>query len=94
VVAIGTTVVRVLETMGVADGRVTAAEGETELYVTPGYPFKVVDLLITNFHLPGTTLIVLLAAFMGPGWRKAYGTALTRGYRFLSFGDAMLASRA
>jgi S-adenosylmethionine:tRNA ribosyltransferase-isomerase len=49
----------------------------------------VVDALITNFHMPSSTLLVLLAAFMGPGWREIYETALTRGYRFLSFGDAM-----
>jgi S-adenosylmethionine:tRNA ribosyltransferase-isomerase len=54
----------------------------------------VVDLLVTNFHVPGSTLVVLVAAFMGPAWRAAYSTALARGYRFLSFGDAMLAERA
>jgi S-adenosylmethionine:tRNA ribosyltransferase-isomerase len=54
----------------------------------------VVDLLLTNFHAPGTTLVVLLAAFMGPRWRDIYSLALDRGYRFLSFGDSMLAERA
>jgi S-adenosylmethionine:tRNA ribosyltransferase-isomerase len=57
-------------------------------------PVTVVDLLVTNFHLPGSTLLVLLEGFMGPAWREAYETALARGYRFLSFGDAMLAARA
>ncbi|HEY7703599.1 MAG TPA: tRNA preQ1(34) S-adenosylmethionine ribosyltransferase-isomerase QueA [Acidimicrobiia bacterium] len=94
VVAIGTTVVRVLETTGMGDGSVEVGEGETNLYITPGYEFKVVDLMVTNFHLPGTTLIVLVAAFMGAGWRRAYEAALARGYRFLSFGDAMLTARA
>jgi S-adenosylmethionine:tRNA ribosyltransferase-isomerase len=94
VVAVGTTVVRVLETTGTADGRVAAGEGETDLYMTPGYRFKVVDLMVTNFHLPSTTLIVLVTAFMGDAWRPAYETALSRGYRFLSFGDAMLAARS
>jgi S-adenosylmethionine:tRNA ribosyltransferase-isomerase len=65
----------------------------TRLYITPGYRFQVVDRLITNFHLPGTSLIVLVAAFMGERWRPAYLTALGRGYRFASFGDAMIASR-
>ena len=56
-------------------------------------PFRVVDRLVTNFHVPGSTLVVMIAAFMGDGWRPAYDAALARGYRFLSFGDAMLADR-
>jgi S-adenosylmethionine:tRNA ribosyltransferase-isomerase len=64
------------------------------LFLRPGYKFKVVDALITNFHMPSSTLLVLLAAFMGPGWREPYKTALARGYRFLSFGDAMYAERS
>jgi S-adenosylmethionine:tRNA ribosyltransferase-isomerase len=93
VVAIGTTVVRVLETVATGDGRIEAAEGATDLYLSPGSEFSVVDLLVTNFHLPKSSLIVLVSAFMGPGWREAYETALDRGYRFLSFGDAMLCAR-
>ena len=93
VVAVGTTVVRTLETCA-SPGRVaTAGEGETRLYLTPGCDFSVVDLLITNFHAPRSSLVALVWAFMGPGWREAYETALARGYRFLSFGDAMLAER-
>ena len=67
--------------------------GESDLYITPGYRFGVVDVLMTNFHLPHSTLLVLLAAFMGPRWRELYETALAEGYRFLSFGDAMLVER-
>lgn len=93
VVAIGTTVVRTLETMADGTGGVKAGERRTDLFLIPGSDFSVVDILVTNFHLPGSTLLVLLAAFMGNRWRDAYETALERGYRFLSFGDAMLASR-
>lgn len=93
VVAVGTTVVRTLESRAVGPGVVTPGEGRTDLFLRPGSEFSVVDLLITNLHLPGSSLLVLLAAFMGDGWREAYQTALDRGYRFLSFGDAMLAVR-
>ncbi|HUG32268.1 MAG TPA: tRNA preQ1(34) S-adenosylmethionine ribosyltransferase-isomerase QueA [Acidimicrobiia bacterium] len=94
VVAIGTTVVRTLESMADGSGGVDAGETRTDLFLKPGVEFTVVDLLLTNFHLPGSTLIVLLAAFMGEGWRDAYDVALEREYRFLSFGDAMLAEKA
>ena len=67
--------------------------GESDLYITPGYRFGMVDVLMTNFHLPHSTLLVLLAAFMGTRWRELYETALAEGYRFLSFGDAMLVER-
>ena len=93
VVAAGTTVTRTLETFGNGDGTVEAASGETALFLKPGDRFRVVDALITNFHVPGSTLVVLVAAFMGARWRQAYQTALDRGYRFLSFGDAMYAER-
>lgn len=93
VVAVGTTVVRTLETRAAPGGRVTAGEGETDLFLRPGRPFAVVDLLITNFHAPRSSLVALVWAFMGNSWREAYRTALERGYRFLSFGDAMLAER-
>ena len=94
VVAIGTTVVRALESQAVADGRVEPGSSDTRLYITPGYRFRVVDRLVTNFHLPATSLIVLVAGFMGLRWREAYEAALSRGYRFASFGDAMIARRA
>lgn len=93
VVAIGTTVVRTLEAMADGKGGVSAAERRTDLFLKPGSVFSVVDVLVTNFHLPGSTLLVLLAGFMGNAWRGAYETALKRGYRFLSFGDAMLVER-
>ena len=86
VVAVGTTVVRALESWAATGEDV----GDTALYLTPGYRFQVVDRLMTNFHLPRSTLLVLLEAFMGPRWRGVYADALARGYRFLSFGDAMV----
>jgi len=93
VVAVGTTVVRTLESVASDEGKVEPGAGSTGLFVTPGYKFRVVDLLITNFHLPKTSLVVLVASFMGERWRAGYVTALNRGYRFASFGDAMLAER-
>jgi S-adenosylmethionine:tRNA ribosyltransferase-isomerase len=94
VVAVGTTVVRALESAAADAGEVRPGGASTVLFITPGYSFRVVEALITNFHVPGSTLVVLVAAFMGERWREAYRVALERGYRFLSFGDAMLASRA
>ena len=93
VVAVGTTVVRTLETLATENGTVEAGAGDTVLFLKPGDRFRVVDALITNFHVPGSTLVVLIAAFMGDRWREVYQTALDRGYRFLSFGDAMYAER-
>jgi S-adenosylmethionine:tRNA ribosyltransferase-isomerase len=93
VIAVGTTVVRTLESFADDAGNVTSGSHQTDLFLTPGYRFRVVDGLITNFHMPSSTLLVLLAAFMGPGWRDAYAVALDRGYRFLSFGDAMYVER-
>lgn len=94
VIAVGTTVVRALESRANPDGQVQPGNADTRLYITPGYRFRVVDRIVTNFHLPGTSLIVLVASFMGDRWRRVYETALDRGYRFASFGDAMIASRA
>lgn len=85
VVAVGTTVVRALESAS-ATG---CLEGRTELFIRGDYPFRVVDALVTNFHMPRTTLLALVDAFVGPRWRDLYGAALDAGYRFLSFGDAM-----
>lgn len=92
VVAIGTTVVRALESAA-ASGNLEPFEGPTRLYITPGYRFRVVDRLLTNFHIPGSSLLVMVAAFAGDGWRDVYETALARDYRFLSFGDACLFDR-
>lgn len=94
VVAVGTTVVRALESAADEAGWLHPGSRSTDLFITPGYRFRAVDLLVTNFHVPGSTLVVLVAAFMGDGWREAYGAARERGYRFLSFGDAMLVARA
>ncbi|MCU0450133.1 MAG: S-adenosylmethionine:tRNA ribosyltransferase-isomerase [Bernardetiaceae bacterium] len=68
--------------------------GQTEIMIVPGYPFKMCDALITNFHLAGTTLIMLVAAFVGPDWQKIYEAALANQYRFLSFGDSSLLFKA
>jgi S-adenosylmethionine:tRNA ribosyltransferase-isomerase len=89
VVAIGTTTVRALESAA-ATG---VLSGRTELYLHPGRQLEVVDVLMTNFHLPRTTLLLLIEAFVGPRWRRLYEIAATSGYRFLSFGDAMLLDR-
>lgn len=90
VVAVGTTTVRALESAAATD----ELSGRTELFIHGDYPFAVVDVLLTNFHVPRSSLLLLLAAFYGPGWRALYETALAEGYRFLSFGDAMLIPRA
>ena len=88
-IAIGTTVARTLESAAAGHGKIRAYEGPTSLFITPGYTAQVIDGLITNFHAPRTTLLVLLAAVMGDRWRVVYSHALKNGYRFLSFGDAM-----
>jgi S-adenosylmethionine:tRNA ribosyltransferase-isomerase len=93
VVAVGTTVVRSLESAAAA-GELAPMDGPTELFIRPGYRFRVVDLVLTNYHVPGSTLIVLVASILGDRWREVYASALERGYRFLSFGDAMLAEVA
>jgi S-adenosylmethionine:tRNA ribosyltransferase-isomerase len=95
IVAVGTTVLRTLESAAAPDGRVQPATGETRLFITPGYRFQAVDLLLTNFHLPRSTLFMLAAAFAGLGRiRAAYAHAIERGYRFYSYGDACLLARA
>jgi S-adenosylmethionine:tRNA ribosyltransferase-isomerase len=89
VVAVGTTTVRALETVA-RSGRL---EGRTEIFLHRGAEPRFVDVLLTNFHLPRTTLLMLIDAFVGPRWRTLYASALAEGYRFLSFGDAMLLDR-
>ncbi len=90
VVAVGTTAVRALETAA-ATGELS---GRTDLYIHGDYRFRVVDVLITNFHLPRSSLLLLVESFCGPVWRDLYADALASGYRFLSFGDAMVVGRA
>jgi S-adenosylmethionine:tRNA ribosyltransferase-isomerase len=89
VVAVGTTSVRALEAAA-ASG---VLAGRTDLYIRGEYPFRVVDVMVTNFHMPRSSLLVLVDAFAGPLWRDLYATALAEGYRFLSFGDAMIVER-
>jgi S-adenosylmethionine:tRNA ribosyltransferase-isomerase len=90
IVAVGTTVVRTLETAATESGLVDKGQGHTQLFITPGYQMKVVDMVLTNFHAPRTTLIVMIATLLGDRWRDVYAHAVAAGYRFLSFGDAML----
>ncbi|MDR1354350.1 MAG: tRNA preQ1(34) S-adenosylmethionine ribosyltransferase-isomerase QueA [Oscillospiraceae bacterium] len=91
VIAVGTTSCRVLESVFAINGVVRAASGTTNIFICPGHEFKVVDGLLTNFHLPESTLIVLVSAFAGREFvLTAYRSAIEKGYRFFSFGDAML----
>ncbi len=95
VVAVGTTVMRTLETVAARSSRLQPAAGETRLFITPGYRFRVVDRLLTNFHLPRSTLFMLVAAFAGlERIRSAYAHAIAQRYRFYSYGDACLLTRA
>jgi S-adenosylmethionine:tRNA ribosyltransferase-isomerase len=90
VIAAGTTSSRTLETAGTADGLIAARSGWTDIFIYPGYKFKVVDCLITNFHLPKSSLIMLVSALAGrDNILKSYKTAVENKYRFFSFGDAM-----
>lgn len=92
VIAVGTTSLRALESA--AAGTFAAGPGETRLFITPGYRFRIVDALITNFHLPKSTLLMLVSAFAGyQRIRDAYAEAINRRYRFFSYGDAMLLER-
>ena len=91
VICVGTTSCRTVESAAGADGKVTAGGGDTEIFIYPGYQFKVLDCLITNFHLPESTLIMLVSALAGrENVLNAYQTAVQERYRFFSFGDAML----
>ena len=91
VIAVGTTSLRALESAGNPDGTVRAGDAETNIFITPGYRFQVVDRMITNFHLPKSTLMMLVSAFAGYDTiRAAYAHAIAARYRFFSYGDAML----
>ena len=95
VVAVGTTVVRLLESAARPDGTVEPFSDEVDLFIEPGYRFRTVDLMLTNFHLPRSTLFMLVCAFAGAERMKAaYAEALAHGYRFYSYGDACLLARA
>ena len=89
VVAVGTTAVRALESAAVRN----ELRGRTDLFIHRGFDWQVVDLMMTNFHLPKTTLLMMIDAFVGERWRRLYDVALAADYRFLSFGDAMLLDR-
>ncbi|HIJ63409.1 MAG TPA: S-adenosylmethionine:tRNA ribosyltransferase-isomerase, partial [Rhodospirillaceae bacterium] len=94
IVAVGTTSLRLLESATGADGRVQPFAGATDIFITPGYGFRAVDLLLTNFHLPRSTLFMLVAAFAGlERMQAAYRHAVDSGYRFYSYGDACLLHR-
>lgn len=91
IVAVGTTSIRTLETIGTKfDGEIKADSGWTDIFITPGYEFKVVEAFSTNFHLPKSTLVMLVSAFAGRELTlSAYQHAIDERYRFFSFGDAM-----
>jgi S-adenosylmethionine:tRNA ribosyltransferase-isomerase len=95
IIAVGTTSLRVLETAADANGTLHAFSGETDIFIRPGIPIRTADLLLTNFHLPRSTLFMLVCAFAGTArMRAAYAHAIASGYRFYSYGDATLLHRA
>jgi S-adenosylmethionine:tRNA ribosyltransferase-isomerase len=95
VVAVGTTSLRLLESATAEDGTIEPFSGETAIFITPGYRFRAVDILLTNFHLPRSTLFMLVSAFSGlEAMKRAYAHAIGSGYRFYSYGDACLLFRA
>jgi len=94
VVCVGTTSLRLIESAATPDGRVAPFEGETNIFILPGYRFRVPDLLLTNFHLPRSTLFMLVSAFAGlERMKEAYAHAVRERYRFYSYGDACLLHR-
>jgi S-adenosylmethionine:tRNA ribosyltransferase-isomerase len=94
-VAVGSTSLRLIESASGADGTLQPFDGETAMFITPGYRFRAVDLMLTNFHLPRSTLFMLVAAFCGlEMMQEAYAHAIAAGYRFYSYGDACLLFRA
>jgi S-adenosylmethionine:tRNA ribosyltransferase-isomerase len=95
IVAVGTTSLRLLESAAAEGGRVEPFCGDTAIFITPGYRFRAVDILLTNFHLPRSTLFMLVSAFCGlEPMKRAYAHAIGTGYRFYSYGDACLLFRA
>jgi S-adenosylmethionine:tRNA ribosyltransferase-isomerase len=91
IVAVGSTSLRLLESAAGEDGTLAPFSGETDIFITPGYRFRAVDLMLTNFHLPRSTLFMLVAAFSGlDTMKRAYAHAIEAGYRFYSYGDACL----
>ncbi len=95
VVAVGTTSLRLLESAAAEDGAMAPWSGDTDIFIRPGYRFRAVDLLMTNFHLPKSTLMMLVSAFAGyDTMRRAYAHAIATGYRFYSYGDSSLLHRA
>ena len=95
IAAVGTTSLRTLESAASPEGVVHPFDGDTDIFMTPGYQFQVTDILLTNFHLPRSTLFMLVSAFMGLDlMKRAYSEAIARGYRFYSYGDACLLLRA
>jgi S-adenosylmethionine:tRNA ribosyltransferase-isomerase len=95
IVAVGTTSLRLLESAAAEDGMIAPFENETAIFITPGYRFRAVDILLTNFHLPRSTLFMLVSAFAGlDAMKQAYAHAIAGGYRFYSYGDACLLFRA
>jgi len=94
-VAVGSTALRLLETAAGEDGQLRAFAGDTAIFITPGYKFRAVDLMLSNFHLPRSTLFMLVAAFSGlETMQRAYRYAIEAGYRFYSYGDTCLLARA
>ena len=95
VMAVGTTSLRLLEAAATAKDQISAFTGETDLFILPGYDFKIADLLMTNFHLPKSTLFMLVSAFAGyERMKAAYAHAVEERYRFFSYGDSSLLERA
>jgi S-adenosylmethionine:tRNA ribosyltransferase-isomerase len=95
VIAVGTTSLRLLESAATPEGQLQPFSGDTSIFITPGYRFRIVDRLMTNFHLPKSTLFMLVSAFAGQAtMRRAYELAITEGYRFYSYGDSSLLERA
>src|SRR5262249_32561118 len=95
IVAVGTTSLRLLESAAAEDGTILPFAEETSLFITPGYRFRAVDILLTNFHLPRSTLFMLVSAFAGlDTMKQAYAHAIAGGYRFYSYGDACLLFRS